>query len=183
MGLDISIRVNNPKNLHEDEDGYLSQPHLSRTFCNFICRQYVDIEHETEFEQISTITGVDISAIYEMDAGIEEGDEDMEFSEDLDEDEIKAYLAEVEKGKEKINGNIDKVLLTVNNLIEKLSLIENLPELLIPTDNDTLDNKVYFANFNNNHRDDSLGQDLRNFKQFLEFAKSKETTTVWFYFD
>ena len=186
MGLDINIRVNNPNKLSENDDDFdfSCKPHLSRIFCSFMCRKYLDIDHETEFEQISAITGVDISAIYEMEFAVsDEDDDDMDFLEDLDEDEIKDYLEGVEKQKEKLNGNIDKVLLTVNHLIEKLSVIQNLPDLLVPTQNDTLDNKVYFANFNSDDEGYNFGKDLRNFKQFLVFAKSKATTTVWFYFD
>ena len=69
-------------------------------------------------------------------------------------------------------------------MIEKLSTVNNLPSLLLPTDFDSLGSEEYFSSFNidkgEGYIGNNFGQDLRNFKRFLEFAKERGTTTVWF---
>ena len=65
MGLDILIGTNNYEALHsadyhDEKNDYFNKHSLSRTFCNFMCRQNV-VSHEPEFDQIRKITGVDIS--------------------------------------------------------------------------------------------------------------------------
>jgi hypothetical protein len=56
--------------------------------------------------------------------------------------------------------------------------------MLAPTDYDVLDNNNYFSNFNTDKGDgyigNNFGRDLRNFKQYLEFAREKGATTVFF---
>jgi hypothetical protein len=117
-------------------------------------REYVVSEDEIpELDQIGEITGVDISSIYDMNTQ---------------------------------NVEIDKVLHTLDCLIKELSKIKNLPELLDSTDFDTLDVKWYFENFNvntgNGYIGNNFGQDLRNFRHFLEYAKARGTKTVYFYY-
>ena len=77
-------------------------------------------------------------------------------------------------------------MFTISSLIEKLSKIEDLNKLLLPTNRDTLDSDDYFSNFNIDKEDsyirNNFGQDLRNFKRFLEFAKENGAKTVWFMF-
>ncbi|MBI3235362.1 MAG: hypothetical protein HYZ42_15225 [Bacteroidetes bacterium] len=73
---------------------------------------------------------------------------------------------------------------TVTELIDKLNSIENLPSLLLKTEFDTLGIEEYFSAFQGDKGDgyigNNFGQDLRNFKRFLEYAKQHGTTTVWF---
>ena len=188
MGLDIHIGVDNYEELHSDDyydekNDYFNKHSLSRTFCNFMCRQNV-ISHEPELEQIGKITGVDISPIYEMESYPEE--EGLEFHLDTadSEEEKQSILRKAEEDKAKLQGNIDKVLQTITELIEKLSSVDNLPGLLLPTDFDSLGNEEYFSSFNvdkgEGYIGNNFGQDLRNFKRFLEFAKERGTKTVWF---
>jgi hypothetical protein len=188
MGLDIDIRVNNYDEIftddyHDEKNDYFHQHNLSRTFCNFICRQNV-ISHEAELDQIGRIAGVDISPIYEMENYPD--DEGLEFFLEMaeSEEEKQNILKGAEEDKAKLQSNIDLVLLTVAKLIEKLSPIDNLPSLLLPTDFDTLQNEEYFSEFQIDKGDgyigNNFGQDLRNFQRFLEFAKANGTTTVWF---
>lgn len=188
MGLDINIGVNNDgivysEEYFDEEKGNYEKHSLSREFCNFMSRQHV-VEHEAELDQIGKITGIDISSLYEMESYPEE--EGIEFFLETaeSEEERQRIIAEAEKDKEKLNGNIDKILFTINSLIEKLNHIENLPKLLIETDFDTLNNAVYFSDFKidkgQGYIDNNFGQDLRNFKRFLEYAKEKGTETVWF---
>ena len=83
-----------------------------------------------------------------------------------------------------MQGNIDKVLRTITDLIEKLNSIDNLPNLLLSKDFESIGNENYFSSFNictsEGYVGNNFGQDLRNFKRFLEFAKESGTTTVWF---
>ncbi len=188
MGLDIHIVTNNYEELHsadydDEKNDYFHKHTLSRTFCNFMCRQNV-VSHEPELEQIGKITGVDISLIYEMESYPEE--EGLAFFiEKADSEEEKQKIRKkAEEDKAKLQGNIDQVLLTITELIEKLNSIDNLPSLLLPTDFDSLGNEEYFSSFKvdkgEGYIGNNFGQDLRNFKRFLEFAKDKGTTTVWF---
>ncbi len=185
MGLDISIKINNPQDVISPDyfEKYDHLHNLSRTFCNLMSRQNV-VEHETELSQISKIIEVDISAILQMD--FYPSNDEIEFRLEFakTEEEKTVFLSEVEDRKALLSHNLDRVLDTINILIEKLSLINNLPELLIETDFDSLDYKTYFSNFNIDTGDgymfNNFGQDLRNFKRFLEYVKLKGTTTVWF---
>jgi hypothetical protein len=182
MGAD-NLEELHSNNYHDPKNDYFNKHSLSRTFCNFMCRQNV-ISHEPELDQIGKITGVNISPIYEMEDYPEE--EGVEFQLDIadSEEEKQSILKKAEEDKAKLQGNIDKVLQTITELIEKLSSIDNLPGLLLPTDFDTLGNEEYFSSFNIDKGDgyigNNFGQDLRNFKRFLEFAKERGTKTVWF---
>lgn len=188
MGLDIHFGADNYEELHsadyfEAKNDYFNKHSLSRTFCNFMCRQNV-VSHEPELVQIGKITSVDISPIYEMESYPEE--EGLEFYLDTagSEEEKQSILRKAQEDKAKLQGNIDKVLRTITELIEKLSLVDNLPSLLLPTDFDSLGSEEYFSSFNidkgEGYIGNNFGQDLRNFKRFLEFAKERGTTTVWF---
>lgn len=188
MGLDISIGVDNEEIVFSDEyyheeNGYFEKHSLSREFCNFMSRRHV-VEHESELDQIGKITNVDISPLYQMENYPDE--ESLEFYLDTaeSEEEKQDILKNAEDDKAKLEGNINKVLLTLTELINKLSVIDNLPNLLLPTDFDSLGNEDYFSSFNidkgEGYIGNNFGQDLRNFKRFLEFAKGKGTTTVWF---
>lgn len=188
MGLDINIGADNYEELHsadyyDEKNDYFNKHSLSRTFCNFMCRQNV-ISHEPELDQIGRITGVDISPIYEMESYPEEEGLDFFLETAENEEERQKILKKAEDDKAKLNGNIDKVLKTVSELIEKLNSIENLPSLLHQTDFDSLGNEEYFSAFKTDNGKgyigNNFGQDLRNLKRFLEFAKDRGTTTVWF---
>jgi hypothetical protein len=188
MGLDIQVSVNNEEAVFSDDyhdvvNNYFVKHSLSREFCNFICRQHV-VDHKAELDQIGEITNVDIAPFYEMENYPDEDELEFELENEEDEAEIQNILLKAEEEKNKLNGNIDKVLSTVNNLIEKLNQVDNLPKMLLKTDFDTLNNDVYFSDFTldkgEGYIGNNFGQDLRNFKRFLEFAKQNGTETVWF---
>lgn len=188
MGLDIYIEADNDEVFQSDEyldekNDYFNKHSLSRTFCNFMCRKNV-ISHEPELDQIGRITGVDISPIYEMESYPEEMGLAFFLERAESEEEKQKILKNAEDDKTKLQGNITRVLKTVTELIEKLNSIDNLPSLLLQTNFDSLGNEEYFSAFKEDNGEgyifNNFGQDLRNFKRFLEFAKSKGTTTVWF---
>lgn len=186
MGLDILISTDNRDKIHTPEfsanyDNYS----LSRTFCNFMCRQNVT-DVEPELDQIGKLAGVDITPLYEMETYGSESGEDLEFFIEVaaTEEEKQAIRDDAKAAKEKLEGNIYKVTATIDGLINKLSAIDNLPDLLNYGTRDTLNSKVYFANFSvdtgKGYIGNNFGQDLRNFKRFLEYAKSKSAQTVYF---
>ncbi|MCX6180411.1 MAG: hypothetical protein NT150_00595 [Bacteroidetes bacterium] len=184
MGLDIQIETNNSEELHsgdyhDPKNDYFHQHSLSRTFCKFMCRQNV-ISHEPELSQIAKITGVDMSPIYEMESYTDEEDLTIFLNGVNSEEGIK----KIKEANAKISGNIDRVLKTINDLLEKLNSIHNLSDLLLETDYDTIGIANYFADFQidkgEGYMGNNFGHDLRNFKRFLEFAKERGTTTVWF---
>jgi hypothetical protein len=186
MGLDISIGIDNyeqvfDENYYHNEDENFNKHSLSRTFCNFICRREV-IETEAELDQIGKIVGVDISAIYEMGNYVDV----EELAEYIEEEELENEIINAELNNAKLEGNINKVLNTISELITKLNEIENLPKLLLKTEFDTLNNNEYFSSFSidkgKGYIDNNFGQDLRNFKNFLEYCLKRETKTVWFVF-
>jgi len=191
MGLDIHINTNNLEELNSayfygaKPGDYFYQHRLSRTFCNLLWRYNV-VSHEPELKQIGKITGVNITPILEMENYPDE-DELFYMIESIEsEEERQKLLKKAEDDKAYFQGNINMVLSTITQLIEKLNLIDNLTTLLLPTDNDTLRNEEYFSSFKTDtgvgYIGNNFGQDLRNFKRFLEFVKDKDTTTVWFSF-
>jgi hypothetical protein len=100
------------------------------------------------------------------------------------EGEKENILREAEQSRRQVGGNIDRVLTIVNDLIEKLSSVDQLQSKISASDFDSLDNDQYFSDFPIDKGDgyigNNLGQDLRNFQRFLNFAKEKGATTVYF---
>jgi hypothetical protein len=181
MGLDIMVITDKYDEIHvpEDSDKY----NLSRRFCNFTSRQIAS-EGEPELDRIGRFTGVDITPFYEMELYPDENNlqYDIEFAET--EEEKQKIIKKAESNKELLKGNIDKVIFTLNVFIDKLNNIQNLLTVIGSTEFDSPWNDEYFSDFqidkgegfvNNN-----FGQDLRNFKRYLELSKSKGATTAWF---
>jgi len=190
MGLDITIGIDNDDEVFTfeyitGENSISDDHHLSRTFCNLICRDAV-IDHETELNQISRITGVDIEPLYLM---LEYPNSDeLEFMlENAEtEEERQEIIEESEHNKLKLTNNIDTIYQTITHLINKLNTIQNLSKLLIKTDFDSLNNDVYFSDFNTDkdkeNMRDIFENDLNNFKSLLEYCKARNTKTVFFNF-
>jgi len=188
MGLDIFVITDNYEEIRNSDyysmsKDYRDQHKLSRTFCNLMCRQNV-VDGEPELEQIGRITGVNISALYDMEKYW--SDETIDFAlesaqTDVERQEI---LNEAETNRSSLKNNIDLILRTIGALVEKLSMIDNLDKKLDDSGFDSLDYSFYFTEFNvdkgKGYIGNNFGQDLRNFKRFLEFAKSRGATTVWF---
>ena len=188
MGLDISVITDNYETIfteeyHNNEAEYFKMHSLSRTFCDFMCRRVV-VQHIPELDQIGKITNLDIIPFYDMEAYPDEEGIAFFLETAENDEERRQILSDAEADRQKVANNIDLILQIVTNLIDGLSQINNLPELLLPTDFDTLNNAVYFSDFNSDkgqgYIDNNFGQDLRNFKRFVEYAKSAGATTVWF---
>jgi hypothetical protein len=185
MGLDIHFMTDNSDVIFtiDYHTNFYYQHRLSRTFCNFMCRKNA-VRHEPELDQIGKITGVDISPLYDMEQYPDE--EEISFSLHCakTEEERQLIIKDADATRESLKGNIDKVYRTVNELIDKLNSINNLPSLFEPTDFDSLQSEDYFSDFVNDKGDgyinNNFGHDLRNFQHFLTYAKSKGSETVWF---
>lgn len=188
MGLDILVCFDNNDKIysseyHDENFDHFHKHSLSRKFCNLMCRKDA-VSGEPELDQIGRITSVDISPIYEME-NYGHGEELEFFLETAETEEQKQSILNFDKAsKEKLKGNIDKVIVTLTTLIDKLSKIYNLPNLLNDNGWDSLDNQTYFADFNKDNElgyiNNNFGQDLRNLRRFLEYAKAKDSTTVYF---
>lgn len=190
MGLDISIQVDNtediftPEYYSDEKFDSFHQHNLSRTFCNFMCRQNVVTSIDPELDQIGQITKVDITPLYDMEKYWDEESADFEINFAETDEEKEGWRNRIKSDRSSITGNIDIVGETINNLITKLSKIDNLPQLLKRDDFDSLDVDVYFSDFNKDkgqgYIGNNFGQDLRNFKRFLDYAKEHGSTTVYF---
>lgn len=190
MGLDISICTDVDKDIYKHDyydsaNDYSNKHSLSRTFCNFMCRQNLE-NAEPELDQIGRITAIDISSLYQMERYQEDNDEGLRFYLEVaeSEEERQHLLEEARKSREDLRGNIDKVLSVINSLINNLSTINNLHEILNNGGHDTLGYNEYFTDFNidkgEGYIGNNFGQDLRNFKRFMEFAKERGAQTVYF---
>lgn len=159
---------------------------LSRTFYHFMCRQHV-ATGEPELNQLGGLTGVDIQPLYEMETYPEEMGLEWQLEQAKSKKERQQILREAEAAKAKLVGNVDRVLVTVEALLNKLATIDNLPDLLDASRLDTLHSSSYFANLLReagegeiDYLDNNFGQDLRVIKRFVELAKSHGGTTVYF---
>lgn len=182
MGLDILLWTPNQEEFDHDEANY-SHHNLSRTFCNLMCRPGV-AEEEPELDQIGQLTGVSIAPIYAMENYYvaEDLEEELEFADSKEEEQ--KLRAKAAAANAKLEGNLNNVLDTITQLLTQLAPIADLPARLLPTTYDTLNRGGYFADFirdtGDGYINNNFGQDLRNFKSFLEYARSKGSRTVFF---
>ena len=187
MGLDIRIDADISNIDSEDYineiDKYFYLHSLSRTFFNLILSRETS-DNESELHQIGRITDIDIEPIYAMTLYPDEENLEYELDNAETEDERQSILKDAEDSKKFLTGNIDTVLDVIKQLIDKLSRIDDLASLLLPTEYDVLNSKKYFSSFNidtgNGYIDNNFGQDLRNFQRHLEFCMQYGIQTVWF---
>jgi hypothetical protein len=96
------------------------------------------------------------------------------------EQEKQVVLNQAELAKYQLEGNLAIVLETVEALLSRLATIPDLPQRL----SSTWGHEPYFADFTQDvgqgYIGNNLGQDLRNFHRFLQYAKSLGSTTVYF---
>ncbi|MCT3897586.1 hypothetical protein HZQ13_05690 [Elizabethkingia anophelis] len=181
MGLDISYTVDNDEKLFDSDyitNEELHKKHdLSRTFASFMNRKNVINENEeTELTQISKLINIDLSKINILDEipSLDELEEIMEFDTEYAESQKEEYEIQIKK----IENNIDDISIILSELISKLNDKEDLSKLLKPTSFDSLNNSSYFKK--NNLDRDNFYKDLNNFNNFVDYAKSKGTRTIWF---
>jgi hypothetical protein len=184
MGLDIHLQTDIADLYGAEFMDYFYKHSLSRTFCNLMCRRDVICNEEPELDQIGAITGVDIGVLYEMNNYPNEDAMEYFISSAEDEAQRMAILAGAEADKLRLSNNIDEVDAIIGALIDKVCGITDIASLLSDTAFDTLDREVYFKDFLDNPGDgyigNNFGQDLRNFRDFILFAKSKGANGIWF---
>ncbi|WP_153395246.1 hypothetical protein [Chryseobacterium vaccae] len=181
MGLDIFYNVDNDDEIFTFEyitDDELKRHHeLTRTFANLMSRKNVIPENEkTELDQISQITGIDLSSISHLDEIPDLGE--LEEILEYDPEYYEEQKVEYEIQRSKIENNLDEVSSKITELVEKLKEKEDLYRLLSFTSFDSLNSSVYFKKENNGG--DNFYTDLNNFKNFVDYARSKGTKTIWF---
>ncbi|MBW3129426.1 hypothetical protein [Hymenobacter profundi] len=181
MGLDVGLLTTNQEDLYQEDYDYFYDHSLSRAFCNFMLRQHtVEAHEEPELEQIGRLTQVDISPLYAMETYPEETELGCRLAIAANEEERYAILHEMETRRQNLEGNLETVRVTVQALIHQLSLLPDLADLL----SSQWARHAYFRDFVHNtgdgYIDNNLGQDLRNFKCFLDYAKEHGSTTVYF---
>lgn len=188
MGLDVRVGVDNHEDVftrqyQEDQSESSHKHHLSRTFCWLMCRRDA-IEEEPELDQLGRITGVDIAPLYSMEQYTTElaASEEAEYA-DTDA-ERRRIFDRAQASRERLAGNLDLVLKTVQALLDSLAQIDDLPGRLRQHRNDRLNPSVYFSDFDLDKGDgyigNNFGQDLRNLREVLLYAKSRGTKTVYF---
>lgn len=186
MGLDITVTADNQLVLMEIDkvSRVLDSTDLSRTFCNFMCRENLVLETKPELDQIGEITGVDIQFLYEMFHYTDEF-EMMELLENWHGDDesyskMKNKILEVNLAAE---NNISRVQDGLKALIDRLSQIKDLPMKLESTKDDTIGINTYFRDFNKDLGDgyigNNFGQDLRNLLRFVEFGIANGSKTIY----
>lgn len=184
MGLDIFIKTDNhDRTFAAGYYDYHGTYNLSRTFCNLIGRRGA-INGEPELDQIGRITSIDISPIYQMEEYSSEETLEFYLGTAGSKEESQQILDDTILKRERLNGNIDRVLATITGLIEKLSVIDDLHQMLDDSGWDVLDYGIYFTDFNmdkgGGYIGNNFGQDLRNFRRLLEYAKERGAATVYF---
>lgn len=188
MGLDIHISTDKDKEVYSI-DFYLNEKDLrykmslSRNFCNLMCRQHVSTG-TPEFNQIAELANVDIAPIFEMEKYWDEESAEHQISFGETEEDRMSISNKIQTDRDILKGNINKVYNCLANLVNRLSIFDNLEKKIIAHGDDTIGISYYFSDFNSDKGDgyigNNFGQDLRNFKRFLEYAKSKGATTVYF---
>jgi len=179
--MDIHLLTDNYDELSESEafDEIEESHRLSRQFCNLMCRK--NVVENPELDQIAAVFQLDLSPLYAMKEHFSE--EDIE--------DIRDYVSEeeLETGiqlHQAVEGNIDRIIDLLNQLINKLEQVPDVHFLLAETDYDTIGMSSYFANFNENTGDgyigNNFGQDLRNFLTIANYAKTHGATTIYFNF-
>jgi hypothetical protein len=187
MGLDVRVGVDNHEHVftpqYENSHELQSSHGLSRTFCWLMCRREA-IEEEPELDQIGRIAGVDIAPLYAMEQYTTElaAQESAKFAEtDVDRQQI---FDQARASRERLAGNLDLVLKTVQALLDALARIDDLPSRRHPHSNDRLNPSVYFSHFDLDTGDgyigNNFGQDLRNLREILLYARSRGSKTVYF---
>lgn len=200
MGLDIWVNTLNfyiedyfeAENIEfEKGEEYYNKFWLSREFCTFMSREGLFYEEST-FYRIEKLTNLDLEPIKQMLSYPDEMavEAELEFAEDWGKTE-QQILDEAEAARLKLQGNLDLVLENVSELLEMLTWVaEGLVERLRSPNPDPryshYAHDYYFDNFledqNISYVRNRFGQDLRNFKRYLEFLKEQGKDTVWFSF-
>jgi hypothetical protein len=127
MGLDIRINTTSLDELYDlyPTIDYFNEHSLSRDFSDVICRKDT-FEHEPELDKIGRMVGVDIKYLYDMENYVD--DHDLEDQLNYMESKVEKlrFQKQVSDWRNKLEGNIDDITNLINQLIDKLSSIDDL---------------------------------------------------------
>ncbi|MEL6256854.1 MAG: hypothetical protein AAFR87_32960 [Bacteroidota bacterium] len=183
MGLDVLLACDKRKEIYEDPNYTFNTSSLSRSFCHLLTESWNLPKEELKLIRIGKICGVDTSIFFQM---MESPEEDYEYRlPNADsEKERQLILRGIREKEEILANNFARVQQTILSLLEKLPAIPDLPDLLKESLDEQSDLPSYFADVGSNPGDgyigNNFGQDLRNFKNYLEIASSNGATSVWF---
>ncbi|MCI4669044.1 MAG: hypothetical protein MRZ79_12995 [Bacteroidia bacterium] len=185
MGLDVILSSDKTNEILNDPAYEDCESSLSRTFCWLLMRIHGIEEGVPELDQIGKLTGLDISLFYTM---MDDPEEELEFRlpHAKTEEERQAILRDAQRKRLKLDNNISDVKELVEALQKKLKAIPDLPDRLERPASEKGRMGKYFSNFEDNPGDgyigNNLGQDLRNFSNYLELASRNGAANVWFSF-
>lgn len=182
MGLDIHVSCDKGKEMRNDPNYTHGTTSLSRSFCRLLTASFNLKREDLELTKIGEICGIDISIFLKM---LESpGDFEIRLPYVKSEEEREHLLQKIELATQKLANNFSTVQQTLLSLIEKLQAIPNLSTLLQESRNEQSVIPSYFDDFNSNPGDgyigNNFGQDLRNFKYYLELATKYNASSVWF---
>ena len=182
MGMDISIWTDKGDEILRDNH---PESFLSRTFAGLMMNG--------DLEDIAKRASVDATAITEM----------WEYNMDFDwidtkygfsKSEKEEMLQKAKKDNERCNGNIDRVIKTIDALINGVAKLKNLSDVIhiYKEKHHRKDinqfykesNEFYFSDFHLDKDDHNFGYnfgfDLRISQRFVAYAKEKGATMVYF---
>lgn len=183
MGLDIQLGFENADGVESYPDYSFAHP-LSRDFCTLMCRRDAGYVEEPELDQIGRLTGVDVEVLYRMERFVTRADEEGELERASGAAERERVRAYARQQREALRGNIDGVIGAIEELIAKLTAIDDLPQRLARNQNTRLEVDRYLSNFGEDPGDgyigNNFGQDLRNLRRTLLVLKEQGARTVFF---
>ena len=195
MGLDIRFSCKNEDSYFDEAKSQnidLSEYGLSRAFCHLLLQDNIE-NQKSDLSIIGKVVNIDIFPLIKMTWYCDELDMEGQFILYDNEEEKQQFIARVKKINSEVLGNIGIVSKTIDSLILSLSKKENLLQELRAVDakKDSIINskygQYYFSDFNKNDIEsftyNNLGQDLRNVKWKVDFAKSIGEKTIFFRFE
>lgn len=158
---------------------------LSRGFCQLMCK-IGGLKGNSDFEQVAKLANVDINPILSMQKYWDEESVNDSIARGKTDEDKKRIANGIKADNDRLSSNIDIVYKTLTHLEDRLSIIDNLEKKIDANGYDPIGIEYYFSDFNIDKGDgyigNNFGRDLRNFKRFLEYAKSKGTSTVFFHY-
>lgn len=154
---------------------------LSSSFSNFLISESTH-SHKSSFDQLISLTGIDLSPLVEMSNYVSSFamDEKIEM---MGCEEFQLYKKDCEKEKEKVHGNINRVIDCLNQAVLELEKKMDLSDYLKLSDGIDVN---YFKDLDKKEPSKrshlNLTQDLRNMLRYTLFAKSREVETTFFVF-
>lgn len=186
MGLDIMQSFDieeKDENLDlfefEESDAY----YLSRTFCNFMNRRDA-VEGEADLDQIGRLMQIDVLPLYKMLEYTPSFQMEELLAFDV-EDDPEGYRKKVKEENDKLAGNLDDVLESVEKLILALEKAQDISGQINDNGFQSIPAEYYVdldKNGHDNYLNNNLVQDLKNLLRLTKLAKAEGAKTTFFAF-